>query len=77
MKKTNKVYVHSVSGIFQKEMEKRLVKIPFVKVRSDIVIFRSKNAEGLEILKSVLGIIKENEIHLKFNVLQLQNTNLH
>ena len=58
-------------------MEKRLVKIPFVKVRSDIVIFRSKNAEGLEILKSVLSIIKENEIHLKFNVLQLQNTNLH
>ena len=58
-------------------MEKRLVKIPFVKVRSDIVIFRSKNAEGLEILKSVLGIIKENEIHLKFNVLQLENTNLH
>lgn len=58
-------------------MEKRLVKIPFVKVRSDIVIFRSKNAEGLEILKSVLSIIKENEIHLKFNVLQLENTNLH
>ena len=58
-------------------MEKRLVKIPFVKVRSDIVIFQSKNAEGLEILKSVLSIIKENEIHLKFNVLQLENTNLH
>ena len=35
--------VHSASGIFQRELENRLVSIPFVKVRSDDVLVSSKN----------------------------------
>ena len=35
--------VHSASGIFQRELENRLVSIPFVKVRSDDVLVSRKN----------------------------------
>ena len=58
--------IHSVSGIFQREMEKRLDKIPFVKVRSDDILISGRNdAEHLDNLKSLLSIVKSNDLKLK------------
>ena len=52
--------VHSASGIFEREMEKILDKIPFVKVRSDDILISGRDyTEHLQILKSALSIIKE------------------
>lgn len=59
------VGVHSASGIFQREMEKRLSKVPFVKVGADDILVSGKNdSEHLENLESV-KIIKNNGLRLK------------
>ena len=51
--------VHSASGNFEREMEKILDKIPFIKVRSDDILISGRNyTEHLQILKSALSIIK-------------------
>ena len=48
-------------------MEKRLDKIPFVKVRSDDILISGRNdVEHLENLKSVLSILKSVGLRLKF-----------
>lgn len=48
------------SGMFKRQMEKLLDKILFVKVRSaDILISGRDDAEHLQILKSILSIIKK------------------
>ena len=58
--------IHSASVIFQREMEKRLDKIPFVKVRSDEILISGRNdVEHLEYLKSVLSILKSDGLRLK------------
>ena len=58
--------IHSASVIFQKEMEKRLDEIPFVKVRSDEILISGRNdIEHLEYLKSVLSILKSDGLRLK------------
>ena len=47
-------------------MEKRLDKIPVVKVRSDDILISGRNdVEHLENLKSVLSILKSNGLRLK------------
>ena len=47
-------------------MEKRLDKIPVVKVRSDDILISGRNdVEHLENLKSVLSILKPNGLRLK------------
>ena len=56
--------IHSASGIFQREMEKRLET--FVKVRSDDILISGRNdVEHLENLKSVLSILKSDGLRLK------------
>ena len=58
--------IHSASGIFQREMEKRLDKIPFVKVRSDDVLIAGRNdVKHLEHLGSVFSILKSDSLRLK------------
>ena len=60
------VGVHSASGIFQREVEKRLSKVPFVKVHADDILVSGKNdSEHLENLESVFKIIKNNGLRLK------------
>ena len=57
--------IHSASGIFQREMEKRLET--FVKVRSDDILMSGRNdVEHLENLKSVLSVLKSDGLRLKF-----------
>ena len=61
--------VHSASGIFQRELENRLiclVSIPFVKVRSDDILVSSKNNQDhFDNLKQVLKVIKANGLRLR------------
>ena len=58
--------IYSTSAIFQREMEKCLDKIPFVKIRSDDILISGRNdVEHLENLKSVLSILKSNGLRLK------------
>ena len=60
------VGVHSASGIFQREMEKRLSKVPFAKVRADDILVSGKNdSEHLENMESVFKVIKNNGLRLK------------
>ena len=60
------VGAHSASGIFQREIEKRLSKVPFVKVHADDILVSGKNdIEHLENLESVFKIIKNNGLRLK------------
>ena len=48
------VGVHSASDIFQREVEKRLSKVPFVKVHADDILVSGKNdSEHLKNLESV------------------------
>ena len=47
-------------------MEKRLSKVPFVKVRADDILVSGKNdSEHLENLESVFKVIKNNGLRLK------------
>ena len=46
--------IYSSSGTFQREMQKWLDKIPFIKVQSDDILISGRNNEHLENLKSVL-----------------------
>ena len=58
--------VHSASGIFQMELENRLVSIPFVKVRSDDILVSGKNDQDhFDNLKQVLKVIKANGLRLR------------
>ena len=58
--------IHSASGIFQREMEKCLDKIQFVKVQSDDILIPGRyDLEHLEHLKSVLSILKSDGLRLK------------
>ena len=60
------VGAHSASGIFQREIEKRLSKVPFVKVHADDILVSGQNdSEHLENLESVFKIIKNNGLRLK------------
>ena len=59
--------VHSASGIFQRELENRLAAIPFVKVKSDILISGKNDKEHFENLSKVLEIIKVHGLLLKLN----------
>ena len=58
--------VHSVSGIFQRELENRLAFIPYVKVRSDNILISGENdIEHFNNLRKVLKIIYDNGLRLK------------
>ena len=58
--------VHSATGIFQKEMDKRLKDIPFCKVRvDDILISGSDDSSHLRNLKKVLEVLSEAGLKLK------------
>ena len=59
------VGVHSASGIFQRVLENRLASIPYVKVRSDILISGKNDIEHFNSLKNVLKIIYDNSLCLK------------
>ena len=57
--------VHSVSGIFQRELENRLPSIPYVMVQSDSILTSGKNDIGhFNNLRNVLKIIYDNGLHL-------------
>ena len=58
--------VHSATGIFQREMDRRLGRLPFVKVRVDDILISGKtDKEHLINLESVLRILKESGLTLK------------
>ena len=58
--------VHSASGIFQREMEKRLKNIPFTMVRvDDILISGRNNEEHLQNISVVLEVIQKEGLRLK------------
>ena len=58
--------VHSATGIFQREMNSRLSKIPFVKVRVDDILISGKNdEEHLRSLRMVLEALKKSVLTLK------------
>ena len=58
--------VHSASGVFQLEMEKRLSHIPFTSVRvDDILVSGRSDAEHLSNLKAVLQVIEDCGLRLK------------
>jgi len=58
--------VHSATGIFQREMDKRLSRIPFVKVRvNDILISGKNDKEHLGNLRTVVKILKESGLTVK------------
>ena len=58
--------VHSATGIFQREMDSRLSKIPFVKVRVDDILISGKNdEEHLRSLRMVLEALKKSGLTLK------------
>ena len=59
--------MHSASGIFQRELEKRLASISFVKVRSDDILVSGRNdTEHFETLERVLKVVHDNGLRLKF-----------
>ena len=59
--------VHSATGIFQREMDNRLRRIPFVKVRVDDILVSGRNdKEHLQNLRAVLQILKESGLTVKF-----------
>ena len=58
--------IHSATGIFQREMDKRLRHIPFVIVRVDEILVSGRNdAEHLHNLKVVLSVLKEAGLTVK------------
>ena len=58
--------LHSATGIFQREMEHRLCRIPFVKVRVDDILVSGENDEDhLRNLREVLEALKEAGLTLK------------
>ena len=58
--------VHSASGVFQREMEKRLSHKPFTSVRvDDILVSGRSDAEHLSNLKAVLQVIEDCGLRLK------------
>ena len=58
--------VHSATGIFQREMDHRLSRIPFVKVRIDDILVSGRNdVEHLANLKAVLQALKDAGLTLK------------
>ena len=58
--------VHSATGIFQREMDRRLSRIPFVKVRIDDILISGKtDEEHLSNMGQVLRILKESGLTLR------------
>ena len=58
--------MHSVSGIFQRELQSRLASIPFIKVRSDDILVSGRNdTEHFETLERVLKVVHDNGLRLK------------
>ena len=58
--------IHSATGIFQREMEKRLSHIPFTTVRVDDILISGSNDEThLENLSNVLEVLSKNTLKLK------------
>ena len=58
--------LHSATGIFQREMEHRLCRIPFVKVRvDDILVSGLDDEDHLKNLKAVLQALKEAGLTVK------------
>ena len=58
--------VHSATGIFQREMEKRFNHIPFTKIRVDDILVSGKDdAEHLKHLEAVLRTLRDCGLHLK------------
>ena len=58
--------VHSAAGIFQREMEKRLIGIPFIIVRMDDILVSGKSdEEHLQNLEKVIAILHKHGIKLK------------
>ena len=57
--------IHSATGIFQREMDRRLYKIPFTKVRVDDILISGRNdTEHLSNLRAVLTKLKEAGLNL-------------
>ena len=58
--------IHSATGIFQREMDRRLSRIPFTKVRVDDILVSGRNdEEHLNNLRSVLQQLKMAGLTLK------------
>ena len=58
--------VKSTPGIFQREMEKRLLHIPYTIVRIDDILISGEDDEAhLRNVSSVLRVLKDSELHLK------------
>lgn len=58
--------IHSATGIFQRVMDQRLCRIPFVKARVDDILVSGKNdAEHLANLRSVLMKLNESGLTVK------------
>ena len=58
--------IHSATGIFQREMDSRLCRIPFVKARVDDILISGRNdEEHLANLRSVLVKLSESGLTLK------------
>ena len=68
--------VHSASGMFQRVLENRLASIPYVKVRSDILISGKNDIEHFNNLKNVLKIIYDNGLCLKLQKCVLMQNEL-
>ena len=68
--------VHSASGMFQRVLENRLASIPYVKVRSDILISGKNDIEHFNNLKNVLKIIYDNGLCLKLQKCVLMQNKL-
>ena len=58
--------VHSATGIFQREMDRRLRRVPMTKVRVDDILVSGRNdAEHLQNVRMVLEILKKSGLTLK------------
>ena len=63
--------IHSATGIFQREMDRRLCKIPFTKARVDDILVSGRNdAEHLSNLRQVLVQLKEAGLTLRVSKCQ-------
>ncbi len=57
--------IHAASGIFQREMDKRLSGIPYTVVRvDDILVSGANDAEHLKNLEQVMTVLRDNGLRL-------------
>lgn len=60
--------IHSATGIFQREMDRRLCKIPFTQARVDDILISGRNdAEHLSNLRAVLSKLKDAGLTLRMS----------